>query len=641
VFRVSGTIVSSRPIRMEGESDSFVTVAGQTVPGDGIQLADFGIQIRGGAHDIVLRHLRIRPSAGAGDFQQDIDAIELWGSDGSHVHDVVIDHCSLEWAMDENLSAWGHVTDVTVQRSLVAEARVEGQDHQHAKGVLIGAESADAKPDRFSFHHDVFAHNPDRNPRVAYALTDFRNNLVYDWGGNNSTLFGPYAGFPAGAKPTAVNLVGNVWRKGASTRPTYDDAVWLNPNTRLFPRDNWGTRCPTGCADEWDLGFREEVGGFGFASAATYRAPLPFAVPFVTTYATADLAAIVLDDVGASAPVRDAADARIVADVVAGTGANADHADHPTLASAPPPLDADADGMADDWEVARGLSPADPNDRNDDGDGDGYTALEEYVNGLVGSGEYGCGDGLALPGEACDDGNRVDGDGCDSNCTPTSCGNGIVTTGEDCDDGNASVGDCCSPTCAFETNGSACNDGDLCTMADACDGAGTCLGASAPQPDCRTAAKGSLLVDAKRGQIAWKWLGGAATTIADLGDPVHGDTSYALCVYDAAGGAPGLALRSAIPADVGWKAAGKGYSYRSKTGAPSGTTSLTVRSGAAGKARIGLKGKSAALAVPSLPLAQDPAVTVQLKTSAGVCWSQTYAAPARRNDAAQLKDSFP
>lgn len=641
VFRVSGTIALASPLRVEGAPDSFVTVAGQTAPGDGIQLANYGIQIRAGAHDVVLRHLRIRPSAGANDFVHDIDAIEMWGSDGSHVHSIVIDHCSLQWAMDENLSAWARVTDVTVQRSLIAEARVDGQNHQHAKGVLVGAETSDAKPDRFSFHHDVFAHNPDRNPRVAYAATDFRNNVIYDWGNNNSSLFGPYGGFPSGSKPTDVNLVGNVWKKGASTRPTYDDAVWLNPNTRVFAAANWGTHCPAGCGDEWDLGFREEVNGFGPASPLTYRVGSSFPAPFVTTYVTADLADVVLDDIGASRPTRDAADARIVADVIAGTGVNADHSDYPPLASAPPPADADADGMADDWELAHGLSPADPNDRNADLDGDGYTELEEYLNELADTGEYGCGDGVTLPGETCDDGNRIDGDGCDSNCTPTACGNGIATGGEGCDDGNLVAGDCCSPTCVPEAGGSTCSDGDLCTIADACDGGGTCVGTGAPALDCRTAAKGSLLLDAKRAQIGWKWTNGAATTLADLGDPIGGGTTYALCTYDTVAGVPALVARAAIPSGAGWKTAGTGYSYRSKTGAPFGITSLTARPGAAGKAKLALKGKGTALAAPTLPLAQNPSVTLQLKSSTGVCWSQTYAAPARRNDATQLKDAFP
>jgi hypothetical protein len=102
-----------------------------------------------------------------------------------------------------------------------------------------------------------------------------------------------------------------------------------------------------------------------------------------------------------------------------------------------------------------------------------------------------------------------------------------------------------------------------------------------------------------------------------------------------------LVAHAAIPTGAGWKTAGTGYSYRSKTGAPFGITSLTLRPGAAGKAKLALKGKGSVLTVPPLPLAQDPSVTLQLKSSTGACWSQTYATPARRNDANQLKDAFP
>jgi len=475
VFRTSGTISLSQHIHMRGESDSFVTVAGQTAPGEGIQLANYGIQISAGAHDIVLRYLRIRPSNGPGDFHQDIDAVELWGSDGTNVHDIVIDHCSLEWAMDENMSAWDHVTDVTVQRTIIAEAEVDGQDHEYAKGILIGADPSAAKPDRFSFHHLLFAHNPDRNPRVAYAVTDFRNNIIYDWGGNNSTLLGPYGSFPPGPHSTDVNLVNNVWKKGPSTYADYNDVSWLHPNTRIFPLGNYAPKCATGCADEWQIGFRDEFGGYGPADPSIYRVAAPFVVPPVTTYATSDLTTILLANVGASLPARDEVDARIVQDVVAGTRTIGQGSGYPTLDAAPPPADADHDGMPDDWELAHGLSPADPDDRNGDLDGDGYTNLEEYLN-EIGPTEFGCGDGITHAGEACDDGNATDGDGCDSNCTPTSCGNGIKTAGEACDDGNNIDGDCCSATCQLESFGATCDDGELCTIGDACDGAGTCRG---------------------------------------------------------------------------------------------------------------------------------------------------------------------
>ncbi len=643
VFRTSGTIALSRHIRMQGESDSFVTVAGQTAPGDGIQLMNYGIQISAGAHDIVLRYLRIRPSSGPGDYKQDIDAVELWGSDGSHVHDIVIDHCSLEWAMDENMSAWAQVTDVTVQRTIIAEAQVDGQDHDYAKGVLIGAESSDAKPDRFSFHHVLFAHNPDRNPRIAYATTDFRNNVVFDWGGNNSTLLGPYGGFPAGPKPTEVNLVNDIWKKGPSTYATYDDVAWLNPNTQVFALGNYGPLCPSGCGDEWQLGFLSEMGSHGPADPSIYRAPAPFAVPPVTTYATSDLTTIVLANVGASLPARDEVDARIVADVLAGTGAIGQGSGYPTLDATAPPADTDHDGIPDDWELAHGLSPADPGDRNDDSDGNGYTNLEEYLN-EIGPTEFGCGDGTAYPGEACDDGNTVDGDGCDSNCTPTSCGNGITTGGETCDDGNTTGGDCCSASCQVEAMGASCDDGELCTIADACDGAGSCVGAEAPATGCREAAKGSLVLDGKSRKLVWKWLNGAPTTSADLGNPLGGGTSYALCAYDTAASVSHLVLSARMPPGAGaWKALGGpgGFGYRSKSAAPDGLTVATLKAGAAGKARLIVKGKGAALAVPMLPLTQNPTLTVQLKSSAGSCWSQSYAAPARRNDTRQFKDAFP
>ena len=100
------------------------------------------------------------------------------------------------------------------------------------------------------------------------------------FGSNSSSMFGPYAG-PLGPKPTEVNIVGNVWKRGPSSSATYLDAVWLHPNTLVFPEDNRGTKCPTGCADEWDLGFREEFSGFDPADQS-YRSAIEFEVPAPT-----------------------------------------------------------------------------------------------------------------------------------------------------------------------------------------------------------------------------------------------------------------------------------------------------------------------------------------------------------------------
>ena len=96
---------------------------------------------------------------------------------------------------------------------------------------------------------------------------------------------------------------------------------------------------------------------------------------------------------GSFREVRDAPDMRVLADVRSGTpregttGRRLNHPDDvggwPTIADGTPYDDADADGMADLWEARHGLSSSDPEDRNGDPDGDGYTNLEEYLNGTL------------------------------------------------------------------------------------------------------------------------------------------------------------------------------------------------------------------------------------------------------------------
>jgi len=274
-----------------------------------------------------------------------------------------------------------------------------------------------------------------------------------------------------------------------------------------------------------------------------------------------------------------------------------------------------------------------------------------------------CGNGSVELPETCDDGCLAgtpgvcepadDGDGCDSNCTATGCGNGVVTAGETCDDGNTAGGDCCSAACAFEPPGAGCDDADACTIADACDGAGACAGAEEPDPACRAGLRGSFQLRDRfpdhRDVLGWKLTKGDATTVADFGDPVAGTTRYDLCVYDETGGVPSRVLRATIPpgglckGKPCWKAAGsggsKGYRYNDNLTTADGIRKIVLKPGLDGKASIILKGKGASLGLPPLPLVQDGAVTVQLKSSAGVCWGTTYDAPATKNESDQFKDT--
>lgn len=363
VFRVGGTIDLTRPIRLR-EPNSWLTVAGQTAPGDGMQLRNYGIMISDGAHDIVLRYLRLRPGTSnpAGIGGNSIDALTLWGNNGSHIHHVVIDHVSMTWAVDENANNWGHVTDVTYQWCLLAEgATTSHPEGPHSMGLLVGGDARNT----VSIHHSVFAHNHDRNPLLRGHRADFRNNLVYNWGTGGSAQF---------AEGVQVNIVRNHYLAGPDT-PANHLVFWVHGGAKVFLDDNWGPRCPTGCRDETAIGI--------YRFNPRDRVFDPFDMPPVTTHATAEVEALVLTDAGATRPVRDAVDACIIEEIRHGTGRTGIGSAAAVLRSAVPPTDTDGDGMPDVWERAHNLNPQDASDRNDDADGDGYTAIEMYLHELT------------------------------------------------------------------------------------------------------------------------------------------------------------------------------------------------------------------------------------------------------------------
>jgi hypothetical protein len=162
---------------------------------------------------------------------------------------------------------------------------------------------------------------------------------------------------------------------------------------------------------------------------------------------------------------------------------------------------------------------------------------------------------------------------------------------------------------------------------------------------CRTPlvpAKSSLeLIDRSaddKDRLAWKWLKGEATTVADFGDPLATD-AYALCLYDA------MELRAAMAIPAGGTCAGKpcwqqksnGFVYRNKNATPSGLTQLVLKAGVAEKAQIHLKGKGVALPTPPLPsLSSTLQVQIRNRTS-GLCWSATYVPPFDVANAERLK----
>ena len=231
---------------------------------------------------------------------------------------------------------------------------------------------------------------------------DFRNNVIYNWNGNNASVFGQFA-----LNASAFgNVVNNLWLAGPDSGYPYlnvgnggsvriDGKAAEAGGTRLYLAGNWGPRCPTGCTNDWighgvntwDYYELNHDGSTHVVEQAQYDATQPFSVPAVTLDPVSDLLGKVLATIGACKPSRDAIDLRIIKSVRDKTGTYRVNTSGPwpDLASgAPaPPADSDHDGMPDAWEKARGF---DPNNASDGAAiaANGYTNAENYLNELAG-----------------------------------------------------------------------------------------------------------------------------------------------------------------------------------------------------------------------------------------------------------------
>ena len=398
VFRVGGTIDISAggSIRVK-EVNSFVTVAGQTAPG-GIQLKGEGVYIIG-AHDVIIRHMRFRAGTNPNAVQGQTNNITFstYGLKDIRAYNLIVDHCSSEWSTDENSTVWGWVTDATFQWCIFAEGTTEGHEKgPHGAGTLVGSTGWGGEKITLSIHHSVLAHNLMRNPAISLSnVVDFRNNVVYNWGGGRSPEFRGQSSVQIGNLNQAarVNFVNNHYINGANSANTN----WLglldggSAGTKIYTQGNWGPACPTGCANDWNNVFKDVElyrSGKGLlpASESKYRVFTSFPAPPVATHPTKDVKSIVLASVGATVPLRDSVDSRIINDVKNSTG-NIKNigggGPWPVLGGGLPPLDTDHDGMPDAWELSHGLNPKDSTDGPKTAK-NGYTNVENYLNELAG-----------------------------------------------------------------------------------------------------------------------------------------------------------------------------------------------------------------------------------------------------------------
>ncbi|WP_339278182.1 pectinesterase family protein [Paenibacillus sp. FSL W8-0426] len=359
VFRVGGTIHLESPLAITGSN---LTLAGQTAPGEGITVSDYWTTFQ--ADNIIVRHMRFR----LGDKHPSED--DVFG--GRYHKNIIIDHCSFAWSVDEVLSMYVN-ENTTVQWSVIAESMLmtTHQKGRHGYAGIWGGNNA-------SFHHNIIAHNVSRNPRFAGSPgfnTESYNNVVYNWG-----FFSAYGG-----EEGNYNLMNNYYKYGPNTYRSARDQVFLDvsPNTRLYVGGNVVDGFPEVTADNW-LGVGELAN-----PESKLSSPVEMAHPSPVDDAETAYERV-LAEAGAVLPRRDAIDARIVNDVKNRTGQHINSQKEvggylefeeavSTLA------DRDRDGMPDDWEISMGLNPDDPNDRNGIHES-GYTYLEVYLNGIVGNG---------------------------------------------------------------------------------------------------------------------------------------------------------------------------------------------------------------------------------------------------------------
>ncbi|HET7537837.1 MAG TPA: hypothetical protein VFJ90_15365 [Candidatus Didemnitutus sp.] len=367
LFRTSGTIVLKRDITVKSP---YLTIAGQSAPGDGICLRDYTLGVA--THDVVIRYLRCR----LGDeSRQQSDSLDILHG----ASNVIFDHCSATWSVDECLSLSGNVSNVTVQWCLIGESLRQSvhQKGAHGYGSLSRANGP------VSWHHNLWIHNDARNPRLGdnygkgptFPTFDVRNNVIYDFGEIASGLT---------QGNLKVNYVANYVRPGPSSKartPIHIGNKPVDSEITFFLEGNIFEGHDDFTAD--NSKFVDDYVIDGKKQAQT--TPQPFAVAPVKTYPADQALELVLTGVGATLPKRDAVDTRLIADARNHTGklinSQKDVGGWPELKTAAALADSDNDGMPDVWEKEHHLNPNDPADAALDSDHDGYTNLEEYLNG--------------------------------------------------------------------------------------------------------------------------------------------------------------------------------------------------------------------------------------------------------------------
>ncbi len=407
VFNIAGIIHLKSPIIVRAP---YLTIAGQTAPGDGICVAGESFWVN--THDVIIRHMRFRRG-------------ETWvgrrddALGGNPTGNVIVDHVSASWGLDESLSMYRHMYDpgggikeekmgtvnITIQNCIISETL---DTWNHSFGSTMGGENC-------ALVRNLWADCAGRNPSIGWnGVFNFVNNVVYNWhhrstdGGDYTSLFNMINNYYKPGPVTPKNEpIGHRILKPESGRSKLGYLVF----GRAYVNGNIMEGYDNVTKDNWDGGVQVE----SFPDADKYRGLMkwdkPFPMPPITIMSAKEAFDIVLANSGATLPKRDPVDIRITEQVRTGV-VKYNEAFDDTLKpqfkyrrlpktsykqgiitdvrqvggypeyKGTPYKDTDGDGMPDAWEIKHGLNPNDPSDANLDSNGDGYTNIEKYINGI-------------------------------------------------------------------------------------------------------------------------------------------------------------------------------------------------------------------------------------------------------------------
>ena len=407
VFNVAGVIHLKTPIIIAAP---YVTIAGQTAPGDGVCVAGESFWVN--THDVVVRHMRFRRGETKVERRDD-------SFGGNPVGNIMIDHCSCTWGLDENISFYRHMfnpapgmkdeklptVNVTIQNTISAQAL---DTYNHAFGSTLGGENC-------SFMRNLWADNAGRNPSIGWnGIFNFVNNVIYNWH-NRSVDGGDYTAL--------YNIINNYYKPGPVT--SKDEPIGhriLKPESgrsklgylvfgRVYCNGNIMEGNEAVTKDNWNGGVQvEEMENAGqYTDSMRWNEPFP--KPEFPIMKAQEAYDFVTTNVGANIPKRDIVDEHILTQVKTGKAYYKEGLDsvnffqfkHRRLPKdsykngiitdirqvggypeykGKAYKDSDGDGMPDAWEKKNGLNPNDPSDAIKDCTGDGYTNIEKYINGI-------------------------------------------------------------------------------------------------------------------------------------------------------------------------------------------------------------------------------------------------------------------